>query len=222
MKIIIQITILLFPWFIRRKLMCFLFGYKIHKKAYIGKSIIISDYLYMSENSTIGNLTFCKNIGNLHLGKSARLGSLNYITGFPQHGKGFFEHKTKRQCQLIIGNHSAITSRHFLDCSAGIIIGDFTTFAGIKSQVLTHSIDVYKNIQDCDPVTIGTYCFIGTGVTILGGSKIPDYSVLGSSSLVNKKLIETHTLYAGVPAKKIRELIHDEVSYFKRSVGIVK
>lgn len=221
-KIIFQILIIFFPWFIRRKLLCYFFNYKIHKTAIIGKSIILAENLMMDENSSIGNLTFCKSIGLLSMGKKARLGSINYITGFPQNNKDFFAHRINRKCQLIIGNHSAVTGRHFLDCTAGIIIGDFTTFAGIRSQILTHSIDIKRNIQDCKPVEIGSYCFVGTNVTILPGSILPNFSVLAAKSLLNKNYEKEETLYGGVPAKKIDDLTKNEYSYFKRKEGFVK
>lgn len=220
-KIVFQILIIFLPWNIRRSLLCYFFKYKIPKSAFIGKSIILADKLKMDENSAIGNLTFCKNIGFLNLGINARIGSLNYITGFPQNNKDFFSHRTDRKCELFVGNHSAITSRHFIDCTAGVYFGNYTTFAGIRSQILTHSIDVVNNIQDCKPVKFGSYCFIGTGITALAGSNLPDYAILGANSLLNKVFSKENTLYGGVPAKEISSLDNDKLKYFHRTSGFV-
>ena len=221
-KIIFQLFIILLPWKLRRNLLRKFLKFKIHEEASIGKSIILADNLEMAKKSVIGNLTFCKNIGSLVLGERARLGSLNYITGFPQNDKSFFTHVSNRRCELIIGNHSAITSRHFIDCTGGIRFGDYTTFAGVNSQILTHSIDLEKNIQDCKPVKFGSYCFIATGVTVLGGSELPNYSIVGAKSLLNKKHTKESTLYGGVSAMAIKEVDKSKYKYFKRTLGFVK
>jgi len=221
MKLILQLLIIFLPWKVRRFVLIKLFKFNIHKTAIIGKSIILADKLFMGKNSLIGNLTFCKNIGSVKLHENARLGALNYITGCPQNNKSHYLHLTNRQSQLTIGAHSAITSRHFIDCTAGVTFGEFTTFAGIRSQILTHSIDLSKNIQDCKPVKFGSYCFIGTNVTILAGSSLPDFSVLGAKSLLNKNLKTECSLYGGVPAIKIKELEKESFAYFNRTKGFV-
>ena len=97
-----------------------------------------------------------------------------------------FAEETDRQPQLILGEHSAITHRHLIDCTNSVTIGKFTTFAGFQSQILTHSIDLERNRQSSSPVRIGDYCFIGTNCVLLGGSALPDYCVLGAKSLLNK------------------------------------
>jgi acetyltransferase-like isoleucine patch superfamily enzyme len=220
-KIIFQILIMPLPWFIRRRILCSFFNYEIAKSAFIGKSIILAESLIMKEHSVIGSLTFCKNIGLLSLDEYARIGSLNYITGFPQNNNSFFSHRIDRKCELIVKKHSAITSRHFLDCTCGIYLGEFTTFAGLRSQILSHSIDITKNLQDCKPVHIGSYCFIGTNVVILPGSILPDYSILGAKSLLNKEMHIKFRLYGGVPAKELSTLVKEKTKYFNRVKGFV-
>jgi acetyltransferase-like isoleucine patch superfamily enzyme len=100
-----------------------------------------------------------------------------------------------------------------VDCSGGVTIGAFTTFAGFRSQILTHSIDLETNLQTTGPVSIGKYCFIGTNSVLLMGSRLPDFSVLGAKSLLNKPYEETHWLYAGVPARPVKRLRLD-LDYF--------
>jgi acetyltransferase-like isoleucine patch superfamily enzyme len=121
---------------------------------------------------------------------------------------------------LILGEHAAITNRHLIDCTDRVTIGKFTTIAGFQSQLLSHSIDIEKNRQDSKPICIGDYCFLGTNCVLLGGSALPDYSVLGAKSLLNKAHMETHRLYGGVPAKPLKELARD-LAYFKRTEGFV-
>ena len=53
-------------------------------------------------------------------------------------------------------------------------------------------------------VTVGNDCWIGHGAIILAGVKIEDGSIVAAGSLVNKD-IQAYTIYAGVPAKKIKD-----------------
>lgn len=54
-------------------------------------------------------------------------------------------------------------------------------------------------------ITIGNGSWIGTRATILPGVSIGEGCVIAAGSLVNNNC-EPNTLYAGVPAKKIKEL----------------
>lgn len=221
LAILLQILFFIFPWEIRRLLLNKLFGFKIDRTAHISFSIILAKELVMGQYSKIGNFNICNSIDRLVLDHCASLGSFIYITGYSSLLRKHFGHIINRKCELIIGSHSAITSRHFIDCTAGISVGDFTTVAGIRSQILTHSIDLENNRQNSKPVTIGSYCFIGTNCVLLMGSKLPDYSVLGANSLLNVYLRESYYLYGGVPAKKIKVLLENNIKYFHRTTGFV-
>lgn len=54
---------------------------------------------------------------------------------------------------------------------------------------------------DAAGVEIGEYCWIGTGATILSGSRIGSKTVVGALSLVKGELLPA-SVYVGVPAKK--------------------
>ena len=211
---------MLLPWRIRRGLLERQFGYRLHPTSRIGLAWIFPDQLVMEADTHIGHFTVCKNIALLQLKERASIGRGNWITGFPLHGSPHFATETNRQPQLILGEHSAITHRHLIDCTNSIRIGQFTTVAGFRSQILTHSIDLRRNQQVSIPVQIGDYCFVGTNCVLLGGSILPDYSVLGAKSLLNKAFKESHMLYAGIPAKPI-ESVSSDCEYFRRKQGFV-
>lgn len=220
-RILVQIILMPFPWQIRRYFYIKLWGYSIAKSARIKYSVILAKKLVMNEGAIIGNLSFCKNIDLLYMGANSRIGNSNRITGFSTDGNKYYKHRPQRKCELILGNHSAITMNHLLDCNGGITIGEYTTVAGYYSQILTHSIDVYTNRQDVGRVTIGDYCLIGTGCILLLGSEFPSYSVLGAGSVLTKKITHEYGLYAGAPAKLKKILVKDDVQYFKRDKGFV-
>ncbi len=221
MRKILALVSALFPWQMRRWLLVKLLGYEIHPTARIGWSWICPEHLVMAAGARIGSLTVCKGVSLLQMDAESYLGNLNWISGFPVADKTHFGEEHERQAELVIGDHAAVTHRHILDCTNSVRIGRFSTFAGYRSQVLTHSIDLAHCRQASKPVTIGEYCFVGTGSVLLGGCVLPDYSVLGALSVLNKAYTETHWLYAGNPARQVKALT-ETMLYFERSVGFVK
>lgn len=220
MKKLLMLCSLFLPWFLRRLILKLFFGYKIDPTSRIGFAWVFPKELIMDAHTNIGNLTVCKNLDLVHLQQYASIGRGNWITGFPSQNLEHFSHQKERYPQLILGEHSAITNRHLIDCTASVTIGKFSTFAGFQSQILSHSIDLESCRQSSAPVTIGDYCFIGTNCVLLGDSSLPNYSVLGAKSLLNKKYIDTHYLYAGVPALPVKKLSH-ELLYFSRLIGFI-
>lgn len=198
----------------------YFFGYKIKNNVKIGASFILCDNVYFGENSKIGSFNFIKGLNSLTLEKNSIIGNLNWITGFDINRADFFN-GIIRNPSLFVGDHAAITNRHYIDCTNSVSIGRFSTFAGVRSQILTHSIDIYKNIQDSKPVVIGEYCFLGSGVCILGGSVLPSFCVLGAGAVLAKKFDREYSLYGGVPARWISEITIN-APYFSRDVGVVR
>jgi len=219
-KKILMLVSFLLPWPLRRSFLEKQFGFQIHPTARIGLAWILPNRLIMEEGSTIGTATVCKGIDLLHLKAHAIIGRANWITGFPLGPSPHFAHQTDRRPELIVGEHSAITNRHLLDCTNSVTIGRFTTFAGFHSQIISHSIDLEQNRQSSKPVRVGDYCFVGTNCVLLGGSALPDFCVLGAKSLLNKTFTENYQLYGGVPARPLKALPRDS-KYFQRTEGFV-
>lgn len=218
--ILIQLLLLLLPWRIRRPLLQALFGWTIAPGAKIGLSVIAVKHVKLAPDAQIGHLNIIKGLSSLDLGNSSLIGNLNWITANPAAGLRHFVEDTNRYPSLIVGDHAAITHRHLVDCTDRVEIGEFSTFGGWRSQILTHSIDVGLGRQSATPVSIGRYCFVGTSVVILKGSLLPDYSVLGAGSVLTKPMTKPYTLYSGVPAVPVSELDKDS-RYFTRNTGFV-
>jgi acetyltransferase-like isoleucine patch superfamily enzyme len=206
MRVIFSLLTLLFPWKVRRFLLNWFFGYNIHHTARIGYTVLLIKHLEMGPKSCIGHLNVVKGLDALKMDANALIGNLNWITGFPSNEGTHFKHQTNRSPILHIGEHSAITNRHLIDCTNAVTIGKFTTVAGYRSVILTHSIDLKYNRQISRPIGIGNYCFLGTCCTLLWGSYLPDYSALSANSLLNKEFNEHYCLYGGTPAKFINKL----------------
>ncbi|MEO8471858.1 MAG: acyltransferase [Chryseolinea sp.] len=209
------------PWPIRRRALQSWFGYKIHPTASIGCAWIFPTKLVMDARSRIDHLTVAINLNRIEMSQNSLIGRGNWITGFPLNtGSKHFLHQSTRRPELVMGESSAITKNHHLDCTDLLTIGKFTTIAGYNSQFLTHSIDLVNNRQDSAPITIGEYCFVGTNVVVLGGSQLPARSVLGAKSLLNKSFTEEWKLYGGVPAKALTSIPPD-AKYFVRNEAFV-
>ncbi len=66
--------------------------------------------------------------------------------------------------------------------------------------------------------TIGNQVLVGMSSTILDGAILEDNVMLGAGSLVSPgKRLEGGYLWVGAPAKKIRELNEDELTWLKKS-----
>lgn len=216
-----HVFLILLPWSIRRRLLNKFLGYEIHPKAKIGFSYIYPKKLIMEEGATIGHLNVAVHIEKVVIKKNSTIARGNWITGFPTDTDSrHFSHDRQRKSELIIGMESAITKKHHIDCTNSIVIGNYVTIAGYDSQFLTHSIDIYRGRQDSHAIIIGDYSFVSTGVRILGGSILPAYSVLGAGAVLNKAYKEEYKLYAGVPAKPIKELPNN-AEYFNRANGYI-
>lgn len=196
-------------------------GYQLHPTSHIGLAWIAPKRLILEEGATIGHLTVCKGLDELHLEHHSTIGRLNWITGYPSTGVEYFADDLGRRPQLVLGQHASITHRHLLDCTAAVTFGEFSTMAGWRSQLLTHSIDLATSRQTAAPIEVGRYCFVGTDCVILGGSRLPDMSVLGAKSLLNKAYSKQFCLYGGTPARPIRSLDR-AMAYFLRETGAVR
>ena len=170
----------------------------------------------MENLSRIGNLNYIGRLSLVHLKRDSGIGNLNYITGFPVEIETSFAHLKNRKCQLILHEHSGITGRHYVDCTCGVSVGAKTTVAGIRSIILTHSIDVRKSIQSGAPICIGKSCFLGACCTLLPGVTIADSVLLGAGSVVPNDLEQDNYIYAGNPAKAIRAHRQGEYLYGER------
>jgi carbonic anhydrase/acetyltransferase-like protein (isoleucine patch superfamily) len=218
-KRLLALGVVLLPWALKRWALRRFWGYQIADDARIGLSYIFPGQLVMGAKAYIGHFNVAIHLGRLECGAHSIIDRSNWITGHPP-GGAHFTHRTDRDPTLAVGAHAAITKKHIIDCTDRIDIGAFTTVAGYHSQMITHGINVVDNRQDCKPIRIGAYCLVGTRVTVLGGAALPDRSVLGAGSVLNKAHTESLAVYAGQPALKVKPL-EPEAAYFHRASGFV-
>jgi acetyltransferase-like isoleucine patch superfamily enzyme len=152
----------------------------------------------------------------MEFGAYSRVGRFNWVSS----ATAFARAPGVERGIFALGDHAALMSRHYVDCSGGVEIGSFSTVAGVRSTILTHEVDPQAGRQVTASVAIGDYCLISSNVSIAPGAKIPDRCVVGMGAVVAGALEKPDTLYAGIPARPIRGT--GSGKYFSRSVGHVE
>ena len=108
------------------------------------------------------------------------------------------------------GKLTAITSE-----GRNIIIGDDCLFSyGICVRVadphLIYDAQTKERINPSKSVFIGDHVWVGQNAMVLKGTTVGSGSVIGAGAVVSGKKIESNTVYAGNPAKKIKSGIFYE------------
>lgn len=122
---------------------------------------------------------------------------------------GCFFGNIKHYSKIKIGNNVFINYNCFFDTSSDIEIGDNCAIAmDVMICTGTHAIGDEKQRTGSfisQPVKINNGCWIGTRATILPGVNIGNGCVIAAGSVVIKDC-KPNSLYAGVPAKFIKDL----------------
>jgi acetyltransferase-like isoleucine patch superfamily enzyme len=199
------IIALLLPSFIAVRLLNLL-GHRIHPTAKIGFSWLQCQTIEMAKNSKVGHLNLIRII-SLHMAEDASIRKMNRM-------KGPFRLKMDKQAaignsnsiyrgaypitlgeaELRMGRLAIITSKHSLDCTRSISIGDYSTISGFGTQFWTHGfyhgnegahrIRIDGSIEIGNNVSIGSKCLINPAV------KIGNAINVGGNSCVSKSLLE--------------------------------
>jgi acetyltransferase-like isoleucine patch superfamily enzyme len=110
---------------------------------------------------------------------------------------------------LSIGPGSFISGPLHIDLGAAVRIGA-RVYIGDDVKLLTGTHEIGRSEQRCDrlrwaPIEIGDGTWIGSGVTVMPGVRIGHGAVVGACALVTTD-VASDTLFAGVPAKFVRNL----------------
>jgi hypothetical protein len=185
----------------------------------MGFSLVLAEKVILEEGARVRHFNLVMPIGLLHLHSHASIGFYNRVIG-SQRGPAF-PNEPDRVSALIIEEQAALTRYHIIDCSNTVQIGRFATFAGYRSQILTHSPVFATASQATRPVRIGAYSFIGTGCILLYGAEVPDHSIVSAGSVFSTKGGPSYHIYSGNPAKPVKALPKD-YAYFTRTIGRLK
>ena len=104
---------------------------------------------------------------------------------------------------LVLGSRCQINRNSYIAANATVFIGDDVAIS-CNCTILTVSHSGFRHQTDVlNPVVIKDFCLIYANCTILPGSVLEEGVVLAAGS-VHKGPTEPWSLYAGVPAKRIK------------------
>ena len=133
--------------------------------------------------------------------------------GHVQFGLDFNIHiGEKAVCEL--GHMASMASNGKIICNQHIVLGDYARL-GSESQIIDTNfhqmIDTItgEKLAIVAPIEIGNYNFISNRVSILSGTKTPDYCTIASNTVCTKDYssLGLNILIGGVPAKLLKENI---------------
>jgi acetyltransferase-like isoleucine patch superfamily enzyme len=186
-------------------------GWAIGDGVYIGPCLIFNvDHVDIGGGARIGYFNVVRDLASLTVGEHADIGQWNWVTACRPFGEA------GGACLLHLGSHSAITSRHYIDCSGGVRVGTHTTIAGVRSALLTHGISWKSSAQTFSPIEIGDYCLISSNVHVSPGTVVGNRIVVGMGATIAGRLLDPG-LYIQSRAKLVNSDLGGE--YFRREEG---
>lgn len=113
---------------------------------------------------------------------------------------------------LIVGHHSSIGAASYIGCSGKIIIGNnvmigpHCTMIAENHNFAELDIDMIKQGVSNKGIEIKDNVWIGANVTILDGVIVESGCILAAGAVLTKST-EPNGIYAGVPAKRIKDRV---------------
>ncbi len=112
-------------------------------------------------------------------------------------------------CKIIGGPKCTVEFANFSTLSPNVVLaaGSDDYLGGIATPLVDTE---FKGNVEYGNIIIGKHCIVGSNSVIMPGVVIGEGSAVGALSLVKKNL-EEWSLYAGVPAKKIKIRERDKI-----------
>lgn len=193
-------------------------GFKIGRKVKIGFSIILVRSMDLGDHCKIGHFNLIMN-DSIVMRRGAYIHILNLLKGpfalildeNAAVGKSNILNRAKigityGHSELKLGKLSKLTANHYIDLTRSITIGDYSTLAGIRSQIWTHGYlhasEGPSRFRIDGEVIIGNNVYIGSACLINPGVTIADVITVGGNSTISKSLFEPG-MYAAQPLRFI-------------------
>ena len=118
--------------------------------------------------------------------------------------------------KLVIGSHTFVNARCLFDLSDRVVIGQRVSI-GPQVMLLTSTHEISESYRRAgalklSPIRIGDGVWLGARAMVLPGVIVGDGAIVAAGAVVTKD-VPPNTLVAGVPARAIRHLEHDELSF---------
>lgn len=155
--------------------------------------------LELGDRARIGIGNVFRGLDLAVLGENARIGHWNWISASPA-----FRVDGTDGGLLRLGANATIVSRHFIDCSGGVLVDEYALLAGLRSVLLTHQVDYRTCTMSASSVTIGAYSLVNACNKVVPGAHVPARSITAMGAVILPGLEVEGRLYGGVPARDIQ------------------
>lgn len=109
--------------------------------------------------------------------------------------------------RLNCGRGLKVNPNVYINADGGVTIGNEVTLSyGVKIMASSYDLEQWKNhnrVHLNKGIKIGNHVWIGANSIILDNVSICDDVIIGAGSVVNKSILDSGSIYAGVPAKRI-------------------
>ena len=169
----------------------------INPRAKLGKNVRIDHFVVIEHDIEIGDNTW---IGSwTHIRPKSKIG----------HDSELRDHCHSAGLGVVVGNYTKICQ--YSNLCAGIIIGNKCFIATHLATSNTKRMNHYRTIKGYERLSpvIEDGVQIGANVTLVPGVRLAKDCYIGAGSVVTKDT-ESHGVYVGNPAQKIKELPLDE------------
>jgi maltose O-acetyltransferase len=117
--------------------------------------------------------------------------------------------RTTGEGRLTVERNAFISNDCLIDCSADVTIGADVAI-GARTSLLSSGHDLTDpgrraGARTMQPIVIGDGAWLGAGSTVLPGLSVGPGVVVAAAAVVTRSCAE-HGLYAGVPARRLRDL----------------
>ncbi|WP_439031903.1 acyltransferase [Gordonia terrae] len=177
----------------------------------IGRDVVLGPNLVLGcgpfrigDRAVVSPFNIFRQMASVELEKDNFIGRLNQFTAAPS-----YQRFSDRAGVLSMAEQSAITNRHYFDCSGRIDMEAYSAVGGTRSLLQSHEIDIVEDRTTIGTITIGERSLTATACLILKNARVPAFSLVAAGSVVtasSNAAAGDAGIYAGAPAKWRREL----------------
>ena len=151
--------------------------------------------MMVGDRAVIGPFNVFRGLASVIIEEESIIGQLNWIWAQPEFSAlgGMYGTLHMQRC-------STIVSRHHLDCSGGIVLGEFSLVAGMQTIFISHQVDRSTATLEAATIRVGAYTLVNACNRLSPGSVVPARCVTGMGAVVVPGLSQEGKLYAGMPA----------------------
>ena len=224
-RLVLLTCVALMPSLLKRPIYRLFFGYRIGKRVKIGLSLIDARACRIDDDVRVGHLNIVIGVKKLNIGDHVRIGHLNILRGGDEISLGRYSEIIRMNeinsipdpdvvnptdPRFLLGEGSIITTGHKIDFTDRVEIGRRTILGGRNSSLWTH------NRQRTLPIEIGSFAYVGSEIRIAPGGTVPSRCIVGIGSVVTSQLTEEEYLFAGVPARPVKQLDSEDKFLIQR------